>query len=116
MLGRGRSHSLPPLIPWFNELLHGCGCMSCVVIVRKSKDFSDSLILDKTPQHNDPIPQITLPVNDPGSWRRNMAPVLTFTFHGLDVLGVGTLLPIGLLRYPNRTKPSGPPVDHFLLR
>ena len=91
MLGRGRSYSLPPLIPWFNELLHGhgCGWMSCVVIVRKSKDFSDSLILDKTPQHNDPIPQITLPVND------RLAPSLS---HFLNSFSIALPRYIGKIR------------------
>jgi hypothetical protein len=38
--------------------------MSGVVIVREGEDFSDALILDKTPQHDHPGFQFGLPIND----------------------------------------------------
>lgn len=51
-------------IPKLPKLFHRRRRVTGIIIVRKCKDFSDALILDKTPQHDHPSLQIGLSVDD----------------------------------------------------
>ena len=55
---------LLPSVPEVPEEFYRIGDMARVMIVCEREDFSDALILDKPPQHDHPIPQFTLPVDN----------------------------------------------------